>query len=161
MSDGVRRLTLFANTFREANHWLAWVYIWKVHEQHHTETNDLAVLTMQLTRYLLTIVYNSWWQLTSRSRLEPLHIVSQGKVPLPSGHISSSSSISGLDICMVGWTEAHELTIHVVYCVLALTQTLTQHTNNCQTNNKVDALANLIIIKGIRDANVYNFMACM
>ncbi len=30
--------------------------LWKVH---HTETTDLAVLTMQLTRYLLTTVYNS------------------------------------------------------------------------------------------------------
>ncbi len=44
-------------------------------------------------------------QLTSRSRLEPLHIVSQGMVPLTSGHPSSSLSfIYGLDICnQHGW----------------------------------------------------------
>ncbi len=110
---------------------------WKVHERHHTETTHLAVLTMQLTRYLLTTVYNSWWQLTSRSRLESLHIVSQGMVPLPSGHISSSPSTTVLDICMVGWTGEHEQTVHVVYCVLALTQTLTQHIQTSQTNDKI------------------------
>ncbi len=68
-------------------------------EQHHTETTDPAVLTMQLTRYLLTTADG---QLTSRSRLEPLHIVNQGMVLLPSGYTSSSLSITVLDICMVG-----------------------------------------------------------
>ncbi len=71
-----------------------------------TETTDLAVLTMQLldifqlTIYCMCTTADS--QLTSRSRLEPPHIVSQGMVPSHSGHISSSLSISGLDICMVG-----------------------------------------------------------
>ncbi len=40
-------------------------------------------------------------QLTSRSRLECLHIVSQGTVPIRSGHISSSHPTNSLDICMV------------------------------------------------------------
>ncbi len=49
-------------------------------------------------------------QLTSRSRLEPLHIASQGMVPPHSGHISSSLSTHVLAICMVSRTGAeHEL----------------------------------------------------
>ncbi len=72
---------------------------------HVMETTDLyiAVLIMQLTRYLLTILCTTAdGQLTSRSRLESIHKVSQGRVPTVSGHINSSLSNTGLDICMVG-----------------------------------------------------------
>ncbi len=82
---------------------------------HHTETTDLAVLPCNSldTYWLLCTTADD--QLTSRSRLEPLHIVSQVMVPLHSGLISSSPSINGLDICMVGWTGAeHELTVGLV-----------------------------------------------
>ncbi len=117
-------------------------HIWKVHERHHTETTDLLYwLCNSLDTYWL-LCTTADGQLTSRPRLEPLYIVSQGTVSPPSGHISSSQSTYVLDICMVGWTGAHELTVHVVYCVLALTQTLTQHTNKSnQWHNILDTLA--------------------
>ncbi len=79
------------------------------------QTTDLAVLPCNSldTYWLLCTTADD--QLTSRSRLEPLHIVSQGMVPPPSGLISSSPSITVLDICMVGWTGAeHELTVGLV-----------------------------------------------
>ncbi len=85
---------------------------------HHTETTDLAVLPCNsldtYTDYILCTTADG--QLTSRSRLECLHIVSQGIVRVHSGNISSSIiSTNVLDICMVGWTGAeHELTVGLV-----------------------------------------------
>ncbi len=67
-------------------------------------------ISIYVPEKLITIIARASWlsmttaggQLTSRSRLERLHIVSQGRVPTPSGHISSSPSPLVLDICMVG-----------------------------------------------------------
>ncbi len=47
-------------------------------------------------------------QLTSRSRLECLHIASQGTVPLPSGRISSSMSTPVHD----AWLVEQELSMN-------------------------------------------------
>ncbi len=76
---------------------------------HHTETTVLPCNSLD-TYWLLCTTADD--QLT---RLEPLHIVSQGTVPILSGPISSCQSTTGLDICMVGWTGAeHELTVGLV-----------------------------------------------
>ncbi len=82
---------------------------------HHTETTDLAVLPCNSLDTYWLLCTTAGGQLTSRSRLKPLHIVSQGRVPTHSGQTSSSQSTTVLDICMVGWTGAeHELTVGLV-----------------------------------------------
>ena len=52
-------------------------------------------------------------QLTSRSRLEPVHIVSQGRVPILSGYNRSRTPTLVLDICMHAWLNRRAETVYI------------------------------------------------
>ncbi len=99
-------------SFNRRDTFMDWVW-------HHTETTDLAVLPCNSLDTYWLLCTTTDGQLTSRFRLEHLHIyiyiVSQSRVRILSGHTSSSQSTTVLDICMVGWTGAeHELTVGLV-----------------------------------------------
>ncbi len=106
---------MIANDIQQKCHLYDYNYAWTASQK----ATDLAVLTIQLityTHWLLCTTADD--QLTSRSRLEPLHIVSQGMGPISSGNIISSMFPLVFDICMVGWTGAeHELTVCMWFSV--------------------------------------------
>ena len=57
------------------------------------------------TDYYYTMCITAYGQLTSRSRLECFHILSQGRMLEQSGINSSSQSNTVLDICMINFVE--------------------------------------------------------